>query len=380
MGDDPVAIIRAKIMRVRLISLPCVLSWSLVSACGQPDDPATAADTSSTQTEVDTDTDTDTGTDTSSGSTSSDEASSDESDTTAGEPKARKSLVVALDGVRPDAMATANTPTLDALADGSWAPGYGGAHTGKARTLTDADTVSGPNHWSIMTGAIGAQHGVSSNGEVPLGDAEAFPHYLSLLESAAPSLGTAYLFTWGLDLAIPCTADYVKHGTDPTNTERVVALLNGSFEDDAGSANSAWTRGAPVDAIFLFLDDTDGTGHRFGFSPEVPEYLAAIEAADAQLGSILDAVKARPSFDQEAWQVVVTTDHGGEGTDHGGNCEACEAIFFLVSSPEVASPLPDYDPDTQSGPRNFDAAPTALTHMGVDLPEYITGSSWHLGG
>ena len=35
-------------------------------------------------------------------------------------------------------------------------------------------------------------------------------------------------------------------------------------------------------------------------------------------------------INNERWQVVVTTDHGGENTDHGGNCEACERIFWQL--------------------------------------------------
>ena len=90
-------------------------------------------------------------------------------------PRTPKSLVIALDGVRPDALAYAPTPRIDALIQGTWQPGYRGAYAPDAQNLYDATTVSGPNHTAIMTGANGGQDGVTGNGDVAGGNFSTYP-------------------------------------------------------------------------------------------------------------------------------------------------------------------------------------------------------------
>jgi hypothetical protein len=298
---------------------------------------------------------------------SSDGDSSDEDVTGPVADLTPKSLVIALDGLRPDALAQASTPRLDALIGGTWQAGYQGAYTPLAQNLTDAPTVSGPNHAAIMTGATGSQHGVTGNGDVWMGDFATYPPYLSLLEAADGATATACMFTWGTDAEVPSGADYIKDGGDADNVERVAAMLAGTHGDDSGDSGTAWAVGDDVDAVFLFLDDPDHAGHADGFEPGVAAYLEEIASVDAQIGSLLDAIAARPTFDEEAWQIVVTSDHGGYHTGHGGGSAVEHTIPWLVSSPHVAQGL--LPPVT----RNVDVTPTVLDHMGVPIPEALTG-------
>ncbi len=299
----------------------------------------------------------------------------DDTTGTTGEPGTDnpKSLMLAVDGLRPDSLAMANTPAIDSLIDGTWQDGYQGAYAAQAQCLTDAPSVSGPNHWSIMTGATGRQHGVSGNGDVDTGDARNFPHYLSLLEAADPELATVYLFTWLPDIQIPCDADYILNATDAFNSAQVVNILEGTLDDPNGHVRTQWALDTEPDAIFLFLDDIDGAGHGFGFG-DAPEYLAAIEVVDGQIGAILDAIAARRTFADESWQIVLTSDHGGLGTNHGGDSPEELTIPFLVAGRDVVQGVlpPAGDPQ---GTRIFDTVPTVLEHMGVGIPEALTGNS-----
>lgn len=278
-----------------------------------------------------------------------------------------KSLVIAIDGLRPDGLAAANTPNLDGLLLGGWLPDYGSAYTAEATALTDAATLSGPNHWAIMTGANGTQHGVTSNGDVATGDAENFPHYLSQLEAADSELNTAYLFTWGPDGLIPCEADLVLDADDASNASRVAEILGGTF------LAKTWPRGTDADAVFIFLDDIDGAGHASGFDPEGADYLAAIEEVDAQVGIMLDALMARDTLAAEDWQVVVTSDHGGIGMGHGGMSPEELTIPFGVTSRSTRNAsLPSAAED---GTGNIDVVPTVLEHFSVRLPAELTGQA-----
>ncbi|MGB0591866.1 MAG: alkaline phosphatase family protein [Myxococcota bacterium] len=289
--------------------------------------------------------------------------------TAAGEAtRTPKSLVLALDGLRPDALAYAATPRIDALIAGTWLPGYQGAYSPVAQNLTDANTISGPNHVAIMTGATGAQHGVQRNWDVFRGYHTDYPHYLKRIERATPERHTAYLFTWKNDAKIPSDADYIFDGEDADNVARAAAILSGDHADEAGLNRTRWERGADVDALFLFLDNPDFAGHAEGFEPAIPAYHQAITRVDAQVGVLLDAIAARPTLERERWQIVLTSDHGGYHTHHGGNIAVTHTIPFLVVSPDVRQGV------LPAVVRNVDVVPTVLTHMGIPFPPTLTGA------
>jgi len=62
---------------------------------------------------------------------------------------------------------------------------------------------------------------------------------------------------------------------------------------------------------------SSGNGHAFGFGTEVPEYDAAIEQVDRQVGRLVAGLDRRAHRLEESrcpaedWLVVATTDHGG---------------------------------------------------------------------
>jgi len=285
------------------------------------------------------------------------------------ESRTSRSLVIALDGVRPDALAFADTPHIDALISGTWHAEYRGAYTPFAQNLYDASTVSGPNHASIMTGANSQQHQVSSNGDVGAGNYTQFPHYLSRIEAAHPDSATAYLFTWRTDIEIPSGADYIKDDDDATNVERVVAMLQGTHADPMGDAGTSWVSGTQPHAIFLFLDDPDHEGHAQGFELNIASYVDELTQVDQQIGAIMNALVNRPTWEQEDWQIVITSDHGGYHTSHGGMSAPEHTIPFLVVSRSVIQgQLPP-------GTRNLDVAPTVLDHMTLPIPPELTGQA-----
>jgi len=273
-----------------------------------------------------------------------------------------KSLVIIWDGTRPDALADAHTPHMDSLIEGTWHSDYRGAYSPLAQNLYDATTVSGPNHATIMTGANGSQHGVTGNGDVGLGDFESFPHYLQRLESQDSTLNTACLFTWGTDGLISSGADFIYDGEDADNIDRVVAMLDGTFEGEG------WSLATNPDAIFLFLDDSDHAGHAHGFEMSVSEYQQELVELDTQLGTILHALENRETFAEESWQIVFTSDHGGYGTSHSGNGASEHTIPFLVASRTVQQGRLPLQTSI------LDVVPTVLTHHGVAISPELTGT------
>ncbi|MCP3967899.1 MAG: hypothetical protein GY750_19515 [Lentisphaerae bacterium] len=254
-----------------------------------------------------------------------------------------KSLCVMIDGVRADALAAANTPNLDKLRDGTWAKGYHCAWSDVCGNVEDARPDSAPNHVALATGVTAAKHQVFTNDQVAEGDYKDYPSYLSRLKKKeGQDFKAVFLYNWKEDGKISSPGVVSKQGTDAQSTERAVKELSNG-----------------ADAMFIMLDDPDHAGHDKGFYAFSKDYIKAIEAADAQVGRMLDAIKSRPDFNKEDWLVAVTADHGGYHRDHGmwGGCAS--TIPLLISGKHVSQGL------IQGQPHNYDAPATVLSHYGL---------------
>ena len=267
-------------------------------------------------------------------------------------------LVIGMDGVRPDALRVADTPALDALiADGS--------STESTRILGDryrkSDTVSGPGWSSFLTGVWADKHGVNDNSFKNKNYTE-FPHFFSRLKQCFPGAVTGSFVDWApIDEHIVSDADVRK--VYPSEGADGYTLHDKKVTADACEFLS---EGDPH-AVVVYLGAIDETGHRDGFHPSVRSYVSAIETVDKQVGRLIESLRARPGYDDENWLVVISTDHGGRGTGHGGGHDVPEInTTFMIVSGQAAS-RGNIDQQTYV----VDVAATALVHLGVELkPEW----------
>jgi predicted AlkP superfamily pyrophosphatase or phosphodiesterase len=126
-----------------------------------------------------------------------------------------------------------------------------------------------------------------------------------------------------------------------------------------------------LDCLFLYLGQVDVAGHKHGFHPTVKNYLTAIENADKHVGEAVAAVEKRESFQSEDWIVVVTSDHGGKGLNHGGGHKTPEILnSFLIVSGDSAQ-----RGKIKEQTYLVDPAVTVLTHLGVKIDP-----AWKLDG
>lgn len=277
-----------------------------------------------------------------------------------------KSYVIAIDGLRGDGILNTNTPYLRSIIDGTWgdAPGidYRAAYADFAQTVPDAVTVSGPNHTTIFTGVTAVDHGVTGNNDAQMA-AVTYPDYLELLELDNPNRKTAKLVSWSSDYLIPTGADYSIDSDDELDTQLAADIFAGL----PGTTYASATGTTAIDALFIFYDDLDYAGHSQGFSPGVPHYADTLAEIDGQIGLALNAIKARPTFAQEDWQIVLTSDHGGRTTGHGYAAADNYTIPLLVCSRSASQGW------MTGTPGNMDVTPTVLNHFGVSLPAYLDG-------
>ena len=231
--------------------------------------------------------------------------------------------MIGIDGVRPDALQAAETPALDALV----ANGYASFDA-----MNDDITISGPGWSAIHCGVRSGKHNVVDNSFDGQNYFQ-FPGWLERLESINPGWNTLSACQWS-----PINDQIVGSSAD-------VVVNPGSATGAAQEVINALENGDPH-ALFVHLDEPDYAGHANGFSPTVLPYLESIQEMDAEVCFMIDALVARPLYAEENWLVIVTTDHGGIGTVHGGNSIEERRVFVIASGMGVDTEF--VTPDTLS--------------------------------
>ena len=270
--------------------------------------------------------------------------------------KIKKVLLIGIDGCRPDALEAAHTPNLDALIKD-------GVLVLNTKIIgereTDADTISGPGWSNILCGVWPDKHGVKNN-EFKGSNYSAYPHFFARLKEQRPTAFTVSLEDWEPIKRFIVSAADIAESFVPPNKDYAIS--------DQWMANTACEilQNKNPDAMFIYFGNVDETGHKKVFHPDSPAYIGAIELADRQLGPVLAALRGRKTLAQEDWLIVVCTDHGGIGTNHGGgrNKPEIHDVFLIVSGPAA--------PKKVDGPTSHvDIVPTLLTHLGVTIkPEW----------
>jgi len=225
----------------------------------------------------------------------------------------QKVLIIGIDGCRPDALFEANTPTLDSLiSTGLFSPD----------ALNDDITVSGPGWSAILCGVWSPKHLVTSN-NFSGNDYANYPPVFKRVEDFNSALNTVSICHWAPinDEIVQSYADIkINESSDLNVSNQAISFLNSNDPD----------------FMFLHFDDVDHAGHSYGFSPAVPQYVAAIEGVDSYITPVLQAIRQRPNYSSEDWLVLVTTDHGGVGYSHGGTTIEHQNVFVIASGNAIA--------------------------------------------
>ncbi len=284
-----------------------------------------------------------------------DGASDGSSDDTGGpiDERKKKVLTIMVDGWRPDVISAADTPTIDSLWPDS-------AYS--LETRVEDTTISGSGQSTFVTGVHRDKHGVDDN-SFDGRQFELYPYWFRLLDEAAPHLVTGAYHTWE-----------PMHEYALNDSEGADFAYFWDYGDEDGDARTTTQLQLDIvteelDAIVWMLSDLDTNGHRHGFSPTVPEYVAAMELIDQQIGQVLDALESRDDYADEDWMIIISMDHAGSGYGHGDNIpEHRLGPMFIIGGSAVPGPM-------WPSPNTVSVVPTALAHLGVEIdPE------WELDG
>jgi predicted AlkP superfamily pyrophosphatase or phosphodiesterase len=216
-------------------------------------------------------------------------------------------ILVGIDGFRPDYLDRGITPRLSALAEA-------GA-SGPMRPSFPTKTF--PNHYAIVTGRVPDRNGIVGNSMIDprrpgqifsLGNArqaldpfwwdEAEPLWVT---AERAGIRTATMFWPGSEVPIrgQRPRDWLRFDQNVTNVQRVNTLTD-------------WLRRpASLRPAFatIYFDTVDTQGHRFG--PDSAEVNAAIAEVDARIGDLVDGANALGV----AVNWVIVADHGMRQVD-----------------------------------------------------------------
>lgn len=253
----------------------------------------------------------------------------------------KRVLLIGVDGLRADAAAMLPLPNLHRLKQL-------GTHTFWANVQSSGTAVSGPGWASLLTGHEPEDHSVDGNGD--LKDIS-YDTVLKMVKDTFSGMKVAASVSWH-----PLINDFFDHQDSTTLDARHLA----DNDEDVTSQAEAWIESGEYDLIFVDLDECDGAGHGYGFDGYANQYSRAVEKMDARVGRLLDKVILN-SQDVE-YLIVLTTDHGGDGTSHGPQNPQNRRIPFFVASnsPSVAIGTTPAE-DTGS---HMDLLPTVMHFLG----------------
>jgi predicted AlkP superfamily pyrophosphatase or phosphodiesterase len=257
-------------------------------------------------------------------------------------------VIISLDGLRPDAIATFGATTLQRLMrEGAYAP--------DAQTILPSTTL--PSHTSMLTGVDPAVHGVTWNtDQVAVRGYVRVPTVFSLARKAG--LRTAAFFGKSKlnHVHSPATLDYV-HSFDSWLPWRLSGLRTARLV-------GRHLQEARPNLVFVHLVEADYAGHLFGWMGRL--YGNAVRELDAAVAALV--VQADTHFGRGQYTLILTADHGGHGRGHGTELAEDTTIPWIVWGQGVRSgaPLP-------FGIRTTDTAATALWLLGLPVPSEWSG-------
>lgn len=274
----------------------------------------------------------------------------------------KRAVIFGIDGCRADALKLAvengtapNIARLIATGSVTW-NAYAGGVPG---TSTRQTTNSGPGWASVLTGVWVDKHGVNDN-TFAGSRFDAYPHFFRHLHDDHPDSVLASLVSW------PEIHDFIVADSGGATICDCHTSTSGSYDQrdlDLIAQTVTLLQTGDPEVVFCYQGNVDIMGHTYGFHPTVPQYMAAIAAADARIGQVLSAIRARSQFAQENWLFLVTTDHGGKGLGHGGQSAEERVIPFIASGGEVPKGLISREIIGQ-----VVAPATVYRHLGLGIP------------
>lgn len=205
----------------------------------------------------------------------------------------------------------ADTPNMDAIFEG-------GATTDRA--LVENPSASAQGWGSLLTGFTCDVHGFTNNsiGQGP-NENDAIPTIFKLLKDQRPEAQAVSYCCWNT----------INNGI----VENIDGVVKEYVKDEnMGTAVDGYVaeNGVP-NLLFCQFNYSDSIGHNSGYA--TAEHLQCISDTDKYIGNVYNVYKEAGVLDKTLF--IVTTDHGGINTSHGGWTNEEKFVFYGVAGEGV---------------------------------------------
>ncbi len=249
--------------------------------------------------------------------------------------KVKKAIVIGYDGCRADTLqhlSADNESGINAVMAESDSQAFltycGGVNYPYINTQ---NTSTAPGWCAMLTGVWADKNLVDQNHIIKSDD---YPTVLTSLVESKTIDASAFYVSWSGHFA-DSDATYISEKnyceTNNINVNFVTAA------DHAGTKQNVLNDLAKTDCsdfIFSIFESPDHEGHNDVFSPYNENFKNGFLNVDKIGYDIFNAVKARPTYENEDWLIIITADHGGNCFGHG-NMTIMERMTFIVSNKEL---------------------------------------------
>lgn len=228
----------------------------------------------------------------------------------------KKAIVLGYDGCRLDALKAIDEKedgAVNLLLNGGgkmYVSYAGGVPYPKINTQ---DTSTAPGWCSMLTGVLADVHGITKNDVVKSND------HLTLLTTLVEEKladDSAFYVSWKGHFSRE-NATYLDEVKYTEENGLDVSFVCSKNDKGTAAAITADVSSADCsDFIFSTFEYCDHAGHQTGFCNA--RYDNGFRNADATAEAIIKTIYGRESFATEDWLIVLTSDHGGIGRNHGG--------------------------------------------------------------
>lgn len=250
-------------------------------------------------------------------------------------------VIISVDGLRPDALDLADTPTLGALR-------AAGAYSSRAQAVVPSVTLI--NHASMLGGMGMDKHGITWNVHDP-----------SLGKINGPTLFTV-AHEAGLSTAMVVGKPRFEHLVLPNSVDNY--NYAGFLDQQVIEQTLPIIQAGLPNILFIHLPDVDSVGHLTGWMSS--SQLLTLSHTDTLIGEVVAALETGGYLDKTL--IIITSDHGGHDTTHGTDSPEDTTIPWLAVGPGVPAGL-----ILESDIITYDTAATALYALDLPIPEVWDG-------
>ncbi|RPE12509.1 DUF4983 domain-containing protein [Chitinophaga lutea] len=235
--------------------------------------------------------------------------------------KKKKVLLIGIDGANASVVKDLNPPVIKDLLPASIYSFNGLADT----------SVSVASSWATMTTGVRYDlHRIYDSSLIPLtdkgghADVKYYESFISTVKLDDIATKVTVITRWeDMTSFLLSSADKVVN-TSPAAGDQGV--------EDAALAN---LKESGADITLVNFSAPAVAGQTSGFSAANPAYTKAILDTDTRIGKLLAAMKARSTFADEDWLVVIQSTGGGYGTRLGSHKAEARYTFSIYYSPSL---------------------------------------------